>query len=145
MSRASTQNGHFCRLGTVSPHTGPFGALPFQGGWHDGTVVNLTDVATALADKRAQLEVQLAEMSAPPEELGTISFGKRVGEGTSQAVDRLSAVPAHDKLQTMLAEITRAQHKITEGSYGVCDVCARPIGSGRLEARPWATHCIDHA
>ncbi|MFY9915631.1 MAG: TraR/DksA C4-type zinc finger protein [Nocardioidaceae bacterium] len=106
---------------------------------------DLTDVAALLAAKRAQLEEQLVEMSAPPAELGTISFGKRVGEGTSQAVDRLSAVPAHDKLQTMLAEITRAQDKVSDGSYGSCDVCGRPIGAGRLEARPWATHCIDHA
>ena len=108
----------------------------------------MTDVAAVareLAAKRAQLEEQLAEMSAPPEELGNISFGKRVGEGTSQAVDRLSAVPAHDKLQLLLAEVTRAEEKLADGTYGRCDVCGRPIGSARLEARPWATRCIDHA
>lgn len=106
---------------------------------------DLARVSTLLADKRSQLEEQLAQMSAPPEELGNISFGKRVGEGTSQAVDRMSAVPAHDKLQVMLADVIRAQAKIEEGSYGACDVCGRPIGTARLEARPWATRCIDHA
>jgi DnaK suppressor protein len=108
----------------------------------------MTDVAAVareLAAKRVQLEEQLAEMSAPPEELGNISFGKRVGEGTSQAVDRLSAVPAHDKLQLLLAEVTRAEEKLADDTYGSCDVCGRPIGSARLEARPWATRCIDHA
>ncbi|MBA3234104.1 MAG: TraR/DksA C4-type zinc finger protein [Propionibacteriales bacterium] len=104
-----------------------------------------TDKSTLLADKRAQLEQQLTEMSAPPTELGSISFGKRVGEGTSQAVDRLSAVPAHAKLQVMLAEVTRAQGKLDDGSYGHCDVCGRDIGDARMEARPWATSCIDHA
>ncbi len=114
--------------------------------WHAGEMgEDLAAVAAMLTDKRAQLEEQLAEMSTPPDEQGTISFGKRVGEGTSQAVDRLSAVPAHDKLQTMLAEITRAQDKVSEGSYGACDACGEPIGADRLEARPWATHCIDHA
>ena len=48
-----------------------------------------TDPGGLLAAKRVQLEQQLEEMSAPPQELGSISFGKRVGEGTSQAVDRL--------------------------------------------------------
>jgi DnaK suppressor protein len=98
-----------------------------------------------LAAKRRQLHEQLAEMSAPPTELGNISFGKRVGEGTSQAVDRMSAVPAHDKLQVMLAEIERAEEKIKEGSYGRCDVCNQEIGPARLEARPWATRCLEHA
>lgn len=105
----------------------------------------MDDVTVGLAQKRHQLEEQLAEMAAPPAELGTISFGKRVGEGTSQAVDRLSAVPAHDKLQQMLAEVSRAQAKLAGGSYGRCDVCGRDIGVARLEARPWATRCIDHA
>jgi RNA polymerase-binding transcription factor DksA len=102
------------------------------------------DTAVELAAKRAQLEEQLAAMAAP-EELGSISFGKRVGEGTSQAVDRLSAVPAHDKLQALLAEVVRAQAKLDEGSYGRCDICGVEIGEGRLEARPWATRCLDHA
>src|SRR6476469_9218272 len=108
-------------------------------------MTDLAAVADELAAKRRQLVEQLAEMSAPPEELGNISFGKRVGEGTSQAVDRLSAVPAHDKLQLLLAEVTRAEEKLADDTYGSCDVCGRPIGSARLEARPWATRCIDHA
>ncbi|MGH3472561.1 MAG: TraR/DksA family transcriptional regulator [Nocardioidaceae bacterium] len=102
------------------------------------------DVAQVLADRRAQLEEQLAEMTRP-QEVGNISFGKRIGEGTSQAVDRLAAVPAHDKLTTMLAEIQRAQLKLDEGSYGRCDVCGTTIDPARLEARPWATRCLQHA
>jgi DnaK suppressor protein len=104
-----------------------------------------TDPSEVLAAKRRQLHEQLAEMSAPPAELGNISFGKRVGEGTSQAVDRMSAVPAHDKLQLLLAEIQRAEEKVAEGSYGRCDICHQDIGAARLEARPWATRCLEHA
>ncbi len=111
--------------------------------WQHGEMA--TDTAAELAAKQAQLEEQLASMSELPEEQGSISFGKRVGEGTSQAVDRLSAVPAHDKLQLMLAEVIRAQAKLADNTYGQCDVCGRDIGAGRLEARPWSTRCIDHA
>ncbi|HYO31546.1 MAG TPA: TraR/DksA C4-type zinc finger protein [Nocardioidaceae bacterium] len=104
-----------------------------------------TEVAAVLAAKRASLQAQLASMSELPEENGSISFGKRVGEGTSQAVDRLSAVPAHAKLQVMLAEIQRAEAKITDATYGACDVCGEDIPAARLEARPWATRCVRHA
>jgi DnaK suppressor protein len=105
----------------------------------------MDDVRPMLEDKRAQLQEQLDEMSAPPTELGSISFGKRVGEGTSQAVDRLSAVPAHAKLLELLAEVERALAKLDDGTYGSCDVCGDDIGDGRLEARPWATRCLRHA
>lgn len=105
----------------------------------------VTDIASVLADKRAQLEGQLSGLTRPVGERGDISFGKRVGEGTSQAVDRLSAVSAHDKLQVLLAEVERAEAKMTDGSYGTCDVCGKPIGGERLEVRPWATHCVNDA
>ncbi len=97
-----------------------------------------------LVARRERLQAQLASMSAPVE-LDNISFGKRVGEGTSQAVDRLSAVPAHAKLQLMLADILRAEDKIHDDTYGSCDVCGLGIDKERLSARPWATRCIAHA
>jgi DnaK suppressor protein len=103
------------------------------------------EARTALADKRAQLEDELATLAAPSTDQGGISFGKRVGEGTSLAVERLSQVAAHEQLQDMLADVVRAQQKLADGSYGTCDVCGRSIGAGRLEALPWATMCIDDA
>jgi DnaK suppressor protein len=105
----------------------------------------MEDVRRLLEEKRSQLQTQLAEMSAPPTELGSISFGKRVGEGTSQAVDRLSAVPAHAKLLDLLAEVERALAKLEDETYGRCDACGAEIGAGRLEARPWATRCLQYA
>ena len=98
-----------------------------------------------LAERESQLEAQLAELTKPPGELGTISFGKRVGEGTSMAVDRLAAVSAQEHLLAMLDEVRRARQRLAEGSYGTCEVCGEPIGEGRLEARPWATRCIAHS
>ncbi len=101
--------------------------------------------AAILAEKREQLEMQLARLIEPPGDQGSISFGKRIGEGTSQAVDRLADVSAHDNLTTMLAEVQRAEAKLADGSYGTCDVCGQDISPDRLEARPWATRCVRDA
>ena len=98
----------------------------------------------ALAAKRAELEAELAGLSAPVDQ-GGISFGKRVGDGTSMAVERLSQVAVHERLQETLADVVRAQEKLAEGSYGVCDVCGKPIPPARLEALPWATLCVADA
>jgi len=103
-----------------------------------------TTVAAVLAAKRAELERELAGLSAPVDQ-GGISFGKRVGDGTSMAVERLSQVAVHERMQVTLADVRRAEQKLDEGSYGRCDVCGRPIPPARLEALPSATLCVEDA
>ncbi len=44
-----------------------------------------------------------------------------------------------------LTAIDAAIARIDAGTYGVCEVCGRPIGRARLEAIPMARFCIDHA
>jgi DnaK suppressor protein len=102
-------------------------------------------VRTTLNAKRAELLEQMRELEVPPGDRGAISFGKRIGEGTAMAVDRLSQVAVHDQLQAMMADVERALAKLDEGSYGTCDVCGDPVGEGRLEALPWATLCVRDA
>jgi RNA polymerase-binding transcription factor DksA len=102
------------------------------------------DADSVLAEREQRLEAELAELTKPQGEPGSISFGKRVGEGTSMAVDRLAAVSAQEHLLAMLDEVRRARRRVADGSYGTCEVCGEPIPEGRLEARPWATRCVAH-
>jgi DnaK suppressor protein len=98
-----------------------------------------------LSTKLTEIEQQLATMAAPPSEQSNISFGKRVGDGTQMAVDRLSQVAVADQLQVTEIDVRRALVKLDEGSYGRCDVCGKAIPAGRLEALPWATLCVEDA
>ena len=98
-----------------------------------------------LAAREAELEAELAELTRLPAEIGSISFGKRVGEGTSMAVDRLAAVSTQEALLAMLDEVRRARQLVVEGTYGICEVCGQPIPEGRLEALPWAVLCVEDA
>lgn len=77
-----------------------------------------------LEARRVQLELQLARLATPAEDLGSISFGKRIGEGTSQAVDRIADVSAYDKLRAMLDEVERAQQKLAEARADLSTVRA---------------------
>jgi DnaK suppressor protein len=101
--------------------------------------------AALLSAKRRELEAQLGVLETRPADQGSISFGKRVGEGTSMAVERLSQVAVHDRLQQTMADVDRATAKLAAGSYDTCDVCDGPIGVERLEALPWATRCVRDA
>ena len=100
------------------------------------------DVAEVLASKRAELEAELAALAAPTGDAADIGFGKRIGEGTNLAVDRLSLVAAHDRLDAMLSGVKRAQARLADGSYGTCERCGAPIAAERMSVLPWATRCV---
>jgi RNA polymerase-binding protein DksA len=44
-----------------------------------------------------------------------------------------------------LQQIDSALNKIAEGTYGVCETCGNPIPKPRLQAIPYAVHCVDCA
>jgi len=46
----------------------------------------------------------------------------------------------NDRLFLQMVE--HALSNITEGSYGECELCGSEINERRLEAVPWARHCI---
>lgn len=100
------------------------------------------DVREVLLAKQRDLDARAADLAAPPDATGGISFGKRVGDGTSIAVERLTQVAAHEQLLWQSAEVARALSKLDEGTYGVCDACEAPIPEGRLEIHPWAVLCV---
>lgn len=105
----------------------------------------MDDVRTYLTVKLAEIDVKLTGMSEPPTEQSNISFGKRVGDGTQMAVDRLSQVAVHGKIQITRADVARALEKLDDGTYGACDVCGDAIPEGRLEVHPWAIRCVEDA
>jgi DnaK suppressor protein len=108
--------------------------------------VDVERARSELEEHRARLERELVELSeAPLDPTATVSFGKRVGEGTSQAVERLAQTSAAKALWAKLQDVERALGKIDEGTYGRCDACGEPIDAARLEAIPWAVRCVAHA
>ena len=100
------------------------------------------DTARVLQEKRDTLEAGLERLAAPPKDAGGISFGKRVGDGTSMAVDRIVDVAAYDRIHATLSDVRRAQVKLKEETYGVCDSCGREIAPERMNALPWAVLCV---
>lgn len=50
-----------------------------------------------------------------------------------------------DVLKEEIAQVRAALFRIEKGTYGTCAVCGEDIGLARLEARPIATRCIEHA
>lgn len=100
------------------------------------------DPREVLLEKQRDIQARMDDLTAAPDSTGGISFGKRVGDGTSIAVERITQVAAHEQLLVQLEEIERALLKLDEGTYGECDACGAPIPEGRLEIHPWAVLCV---
>ena len=99
-------------------------------------------VRQTLIDRKAELQVELARLTAPPTTSAAVAFGKRVGDGTTEAVERLSTTATARSITHSIEDIDRALVKIHDGTYGVCDRCGNDIGEVRLEALPAASRCV---
>lgn len=100
--------------------------------------MNEQEVRAVLEAKRAELVEQRSVLTRPQPDRGSISFGKRVGDETAMAVDRLSAVTAHDSLGLSLKQVQRALDKLAQGSYGSATSVRKRLRSdgSRLGHRP---------
>jgi DnaK suppressor protein len=108
--------------------------------------MELARVAEELRARRDELTAELGEVTAIERDPdASVSFGKRVGDGTTAAVERLNRVGTARELAAMLEDVQRALVKLEDGTYGICDRCGRLIAEARLEARPWSVDCVDCA
>ena len=102
-------------------------------------------LSNVLLARRGELSAELDRLTQPPQEGASVSFGKRVGDGTTEAVERLATTAAARSISNSIKEIDAALAKIESGTYGVCDRCGEPIGEARLDARPATIHCVSCA
>jgi len=100
-------------------------------------------ITRALEERRRELQQELASLTEVPRDpMAAVSFGKRIGDGTTEAVERLTKVGAAEQLDAMRADVVRALEKLDDGTYGLCDRCGASIPDERLEARPWSVLCV---
>jgi DnaK suppressor protein len=104
--------------------------------------IDLEAVEQVLRERADALDLRLTGMAAPPERGSGISFGKRVGDGTTEAVRRLTEVGVGGALETKQLRVLRALEKVEDGTYGICDACGQDIAPARLRFAPESVLCI---
>ncbi len=132
----------------------PFVADPPTDGASDGPEADTVRIVTAgdldldavraeLQSRRARDRQRLEVLAERPERGSAVSFGKRIGDGTSEAVSRLTDIGVGESLERGVDRTERALAKLDEGTYGMCDACGAPISPGRLRAMPDGVLCLD--
>jgi RNA polymerase-binding transcription factor DksA len=104
---------------------------------------DLTAERVAVQQRIAALEAQVAAIV----ETASASSGddEHDPEGQTVAYDRAQAQALLRRARADLEEVDAAVARLDAGTYGICEVCGRPIPGERLEARPTARRCVRHA
>ncbi|MEZ5123715.1 MAG: TraR/DksA C4-type zinc finger protein [Solirubrobacterales bacterium] len=110
-----------------------------------GEELDLEAVRRELVAQRDGMRARVATLAARPERGTAQGFGKRIGDGTVEAISRLTDIGVGSSLEASLARVERALAKLDEGSYGTCDACGGSIAPGRLRAMPDSVLCVDCA
>ncbi|HEY3018037.1 MAG TPA: TraR/DksA C4-type zinc finger protein [Gaiellaceae bacterium] len=70
-------------------------------------------------------------------------FDNHLADTATETYDRELDYTLEENSEHVLADIDAALRRIEDGTYGICTSCGKRIAEERLEARPWATLCID--
>ena len=106
-------------------------------------MIDTVAIRRELSARLTSLDAELGALTAVPRDpASSVSFGKRIGDGTTEAVERLTRVGTAEQLAAMRADVARALAKLDDGTYGLCDRCGLPIPDERLDARPWSVLCV---
>lgn len=70
-------------------------------------------------------------------------YDNHLADTATETYDRELDYTLEENSEHVLADIDAALKRIEGGTYGTCTNCGKAIAPERLEARPWATLCID--
>lgn len=104
----------------------------------------LTTVRDELTVERARLEAQIASLE-PGHGATSPDFDDNFADSGQVAAEQGENMVLASQLRSELDEVEGALTKLEDGTYGRCETCDQPIVAARLEAKPAARFCIDHA
>jgi RNA polymerase-binding transcription factor len=101
----------------------------------------LAQFRKALIDKRRQLEDEVGRSALYGKGQEDDSI-KDLGDQATTAYTREFLFELGNGDRRLLKEVVTALRKLDEGGFGECERCGEPIAEKRLEALPFARHCI---
>jgi len=107
-------------------------------------------VAGRLDDERHDVESRLAAMQRDLASVFEASADSNADdehdpEGQTIAYERSQLAALITSAEGHLAGIDAARRRLDNGTYGICEVCGEPIPAARLDVRPTARTCVQHA
>jgi DnaK suppressor protein len=101
-----------------------------------------SEIRRILEAERDTARDRVNRLARTPERGSAQGFGKRIGDGTIEAVSRLTEIGVGASFESTLARTERALEKLDKGTYGICDACGETIPPARLAAIPSGVLCM---
>lgn len=99
----------------------------------------LQDPRASLLAERDRLRADVAQGIVAPDPM---TYGSQAA-AASQVFEQQRDLALRDRNDRHLVAVEAAIGRLDAGTYGDCLRCGRPIAAERLDALPWAAHCID--
>ena len=107
----------------------------------------LADMRASLEEERDRLEARLGDLGegldGSPD--GSLAFERNFADSSAVTAERGEVEAVVGSLKDSLAEVRHALEKLDAGTFGHCETCGAEIPPARLEAKPDARYCIEHA
>jgi RNA polymerase-binding protein DksA len=71
-----------------------------------------------------------------------MTYGSQAAAAT-QVFEQQRDLALRDRNEHQLIAVDAALARIDDGTFGTCARCGNAIAPERLDALPWASHCID--
>ena len=104
-----------------------------------------------LEEEKARLEEQIEDYERDLEEARlTESSSDRSpdpgnAEASSMKLEYAKELSIEQNTLDLLNKVNRALERISDGSYGLCEVCGNAIPVERLDVLPYSTLCVEDA
>ena len=101
--------------------------------------IDTAAIRAALEAERAHLLEELGQAIQAP---GQMTYGSQAAAAT-QVFEQQRDLALRDRAAQQLELVDAALARLDAGTFGTCLRCDKAIAPARLEALPWAAHCID--
>lgn len=91
---------------------------------------------------RSELETASAALAGLMRDSGDGAGDDEADTGTKN-ITREHEMSLAANAQEMLEQTERALARLDAGTYGLCEICGKPIGKARMQAFPRATLCVE--
>ncbi|MFD3520363.1 TraR/DksA family transcriptional regulator [Streptomyces sp. NPDC058653] len=122
------------------------GELPVRPGEDPWTEEEVAEARAGLESEAARLN---AEISSSEQALAGLMRDSGDGAGDDDAdtgtknITREHEMSLAANAREMVEQTERALLRLDAGTYGLCEVCGKPIGKARMQAFPRATLCVE--
>ncbi|WP_443075013.1 TraR/DksA family transcriptional regulator [Streptomyces sp. NBC_01435] len=129
--------------GVATTAPGELAVRPGEDPWTPEEVAEArAGLSSEILRLRSELETASAALAGLMRDSGDGAGDDEADTGTKN-ITREHEMSLAANAQEMLEQTERALARLDAGTYGLCEICGKPIGKARMQAFPRATLCVE--